>query len=128
MHRTAKVECVDCHISPMQTSSQDEPTGRGTKSPGHEFAVSAETCIICHGEGFHGELSDVESQEILAEHAVAAQGGAEVPGADCVAAIEARRSAPALAAGSLGLGMGLGGIVGIAGVLMIGYVSRGRKQ
>ena len=127
MHRTAKVECVDCHISPIQASTSEYAVDRGTKSPSHEFAVAAETCVLCHGERFHTELPDFESQQVPAEPAAAAPSGAEAPGADCVAAIEARRSAPALAAGSLGLGMGLGGIVGIAGVLMIGYVSRGRK-
>lgn len=127
-HNLMDLRCIDCHSSPVNAVGNQSVSIAGAQAPDHDFAVVPEVCSGCHSELFQADRISALAAESEAVHLVAEEGEQRAEALDCVAAEEARRSAPALAAASLGLGLGMGGMIGVVSVLAIGYVVQWRRR
>jgi formate-dependent nitrite reductase cytochrome c552 subunit len=149
-HGMAGVSCTDCHMSSAATHaistlvSNGEP-GNKKMAPGHSFeAVSAENCINCHGQSVaispdncvnchgqfvHGDKSLQTSVNPMADMQPLAK-------PDCPPELETKlelaqqtnKSLQTIAPVSLGLGMGIGGMLGIIFVMAVGYINQRAEQ
>lgn len=126
-HNLAGLACLDCHTSPTDAASVQVSARIGALRPDHQFTVGAEICSDCHDQQFRAEELAMLADDAQGPE-VAAAAGTPADIVDCEAAVEARRSAPTLAAASMGLGMGVGVMMGVAGVLVLGYLIQWRKR
>lgn len=115
-HIQTGINCVSCHTSPATMMGNTE----GPSSPSHQFAVGTEACANCHGSSFHGaETNTMLSAAQPALSAAMAQGDSP---AEIVAAQENERRVIDASLVSMGLGIGIGAMVGIAFMLVVGIL------
>jgi len=116
-HYTGGVTCVDCHASRPY----------GTSHIGHQFTlIDAKACIGCHAQTIHQQLGAThrEAQQQLA----ALQTASTDLGRRVQTLEKENRSLQGMVVVSLGIGLGLGGLLGIVFVLTIlAFVRRGRR-
>ena len=126
VHSRSDVSCIDCHLS--STSARDMAfvsageSGVGVPAASHDFTgVLAKDCVGCHGEEVHQQgISRISA----------------VDGPDCEPEIIAKlettqqtnKSLMTMTPVSLGLGMGVGGMLGVIFMLVIGYISQGMMK
>jgi len=132
-HESSEVGCTDCHLSATthETAalvSIDQSIGR-PEAPSHSFTVvSSEACVGCHGQTIHevvphDDLSQVANVQLLAMADRAPELANELQAAE-----ETNKSLRVMTLVSLGLGMGVGGMLGIIFMLVVGYVVQGRAK
>lgn len=111
-HLRASVLCVDCHVFPAATVPPPDGGDMVRVTRSHEFDVAIEVCTGCHGANFHEETARIAN--------LTADGS--LPG---TASPTAETDSPRLLSATfnaLGLGMGVGGMIGIAFVLVVGHI------
>jgi hypothetical protein len=129
-HGQKDVLCTDCHAS--STPAQElalAGTGeiQGITAPNHDFtAVSLEQCLECHDEDVHTWVPAAEHTPDTELLAMVRQ----VPA--LTTELESREQSnkilKIMTPVSLGLGLGIGGILGIVSMLVVGYMSRGGRH
>jgi hypothetical protein len=141
VHESADVTCTDCHLSsthaaPEGTTGSDgmtlvstEPSMGRPEAPSHSFSVvTSEACVNCHGQTIHELMpGDTTTQAASTELLAMAD---QVP--QLTAQLETQekttKSLQVMTLVSLGLGMGIGGMLGIIFMLVIGYITQGRAK
>jgi hypothetical protein len=140
-HESADVSCTDCHLSSTHapsdgTSAPDtmtlvstgQPVGR-PEAPSHLFTVvSSEACVNCHGQTIHELMpgdtaTQAASTELLAMVDQVPQLTAQLETQE-----KTNKSLQVMTLVSLGLGMGIGGMLGIVFMLVVGYITQGRAK
>lgn len=126
VHGRSDVSCIDCHLS--STSVQElafVSAGEASvtvPAASHDFTrVLSTDCVGCHGEDVHQQ--DVSRVSTLESPAC---------GPELIAKLEnaqrTNRSLMTITPVSLGLGMGIGGMLGIIFMLVIGYINQGMRK
>lgn len=123
-HSRADVACTDCHLSSVAAAPvSDSQLNTSNLTPSHDFTgVLPKDCLNCHGENVHKE----EMDQISSVQTEATP--------DCPPEVKAKlqdmeqtnRSLTAMTPVSLGLGLGIGGMLGVISTLVIGYIGQGR--
>lgn len=129
-HAQSGTNCIDCHTSPSAVAVSAEGA---MPAPSHEFSVAPESCQACHGETFHQSAGQAVAAGQVGETArvVAAQPAAPLTTAASQASEEGdRRWLQGATIASLGVGIGIGGMLGIVFVLLVGFLLQriGRSQ
>jgi hypothetical protein len=128
-HGQAGVACIDCHLSSTAPAasaslSQSGQISRTVPAPSHDFtAVSLAECMACHGEDIHTWSPKTEARAANAEMLAMAERVPELT-AKLETAEQTNKSLLAMTPVSLGLGLGIGGMLGIVAVLVIGHFLR----
>ncbi len=133
-HSQAGVVCVSCHVSSASTQAASPQAVAAAvpsadTSSGHDFmAASSQPCITCHDKTPTSPAAEMASSQAagMASAAIANQ-----PSGPVTAAESQERPTQALQIMpfiTLGLGMGIGGILGIVFMLTIGYINHGRAK
>jgi len=125
-HGLAHVACTDCHLSAMPTGDSglaNINVSQSIMAPIHDFTgVSSEDCIRCHGHDVHTLLP---ASDQIADAQVVAM-AESVP--DLVTRLEAleetNKTMQIMTPVSLGIGLGIGGVLGIAFMVVIGYINQ----
>lgn len=129
VHGAAGVACTDCHFSStvsQQMTGTGEP-GLTILAPSHDFtAVLAADCVDCHGPDLHQMSPTIERVADVELASVAER----VPAltAKLETTRQENKSLQTMVPVSLGLGMGIGGILGIVFTLAVGYIYQRRRQ
>lgn len=134
-HEGAGVNCTDCHLSSASVhetaavASASQTIGHSTAPPSHNFTVvSSQACVGCHGQTIH-EMAPGDDLMQAANVRLLAMADSAPELADQLNAVEqANKSLRIMALVSLGLGMGIGGMLGVVVMLVVGYVVQGRAQ
>jgi hypothetical protein len=120
-HQGLAIECTVCHVPASHTADLDvtqvSNKGGGSLTPNHNFEPPAETCVGCHAQGTIATQSageTLDAAEVLADQLAASE--------------RANGTLRNLAIVTLGLGLGIGGVLGVILVLCIGYVSQRRGK
>ncbi|RME69834.1 MAG: hypothetical protein D6784_17715 [Chloroflexi bacterium] len=140
-HGQEGVRCADCHL---ETTHSDELALVSTSNavpPRHDFtAVLSDNCLTCHQEELHHQKG---GHTMVAAKAVPAQTCAGETGqgdllpqsetadilSDRLNTLEAEnRSLKFWLPVSLGIGLGAGGVLGVAAVLFCSYINCRRKE
>jgi hypothetical protein len=92
--------------------------------------VSSQVCAGCHGQAIHeealpGGVSQVATSVQLPSTTT---GPAPELVSELEAAEQANKSLKVMTLVSLGLGLGIGGMLGVVFMLVVGYVSQGRAK
>lgn len=119
-HEGLGIECTVCHV-PMSHSTQPGvslvSTKGGGNAPSHTFAPPAESCVGCHAKGTVPTTSAPKQSD-----------PAKVL-ADQLQAVERENSSLRnLAIVTLGVGLGIGGVLGVTLILLIGYIAQRRGK
>jgi hypothetical protein len=123
-HSQAGVVCVSCHVSTAATPATVVDTASG-----HDFmAASSLPCVNCHDRTPTRPATDSAGDRAagLVSAAIANQ-----PPEPVTTAETQEQPAPILQIMpfvTLGLGMGIGGILGIVFMLTVGYINHGRAK
>lgn len=133
-HNTSEVPCTDCHVSSMipqgvAVASTEQSSGPSAV-PSHDFAdVSSASCVGCHRHNVRDEPSSYTNVDWVAKSRLIAQAH-RVPelASELETTQQSNKSLQTLVPVSLGLGIGIGGMLGIVAMLVLGYVSRRRTQ
>lgn len=117
-HNAAGLSCVDCHFP---------------STPVGEMAFTSDDCAKCHEGAVHQTLGTLHQASISTIQTISRQTMAE-PGvvpelrAKLEMAQQEKKSLQSMSLVYLGLGMGIGGVLGIAFMQVIGYVNRGKVK
>ena len=116
-HNAAGLSCIDCHFP---------------STPVGEMAFTSDDCAKCHEGAVHQTLGTlhqastiqtVSSRQTVVEPEVIPELRAKLEIAQ-----QEKKSLQSLSLVYLGLGMGIGGVLGIAFMQVIGYVNRGKVK
>jgi hypothetical protein len=121
LHLESQVNCIDCHTSPSQTVSNVEGV---MPSPSHEFSVNTAACQTCHSELFlEGNVGIALSEEQMETSPLTTTQAAAQAATVAEPTEQAdRRWLQGATLVTFGMGMGIGGMIGIAFVLIAGFV------
>ena len=133
-HENSEVGCTDCHLSSAtahETSalaSADQSIGRPV-APSHSFTVvSSQACVSCHGQTIHEVVPRDDLTQAANVRLLAMADRAPELATQLEAAEQTNKSLRVMTLVSLGLGIGIGGMMGIIFMLVIGYVVQGRAK
>ena len=133
-HENAQVGCTDCHLSSVPPdeaaalASADQSIGGGA-APSHSFTVvSSQACVGCHGQTIHDQMPISELTQAANVRLLTLADQAPELATQLEAAQDAIKSLRVMSLVSLGLGMGVGGMLGIVFMLVVGYVIQGRAK
>jgi len=128
-HNQAGVVCVSCHASSASARAATAATPVAGADSGHDFmATSSQPCVNCHDKTPAQSTADAASDGAasLASAAIANQPPEPVTTAGTQEqTVQTLQIMPFV---TLGLGMGIGGVLGIIFMLTVGYISRGRAR
>lgn len=131
-HGAADVTCTDCHASTTSAGqvvqvSQDEGQVKNViLAPNHDFThVASSNCVQCHGQDIHALAPRVERVD---SNLLAMANSVPQLKTSLETVRQSNKSLQVLVPVSLGLGIGAGGMLGIAFMLAIEYFSRKRGQ
>ena len=134
-HESAEVGCTDCHLSSPPTheaaalASADQTIGQRAIPPSHSFTVvSSQACVGCHRETIHEVIPSDDLTQVANVRLLAMADRAPELAAQLEAVERANKSLRVMSLVSLGLGMGIGGMLGVVCMLVIGYVVQGRAK
>ncbi|GAB4540460.1 MAG: hypothetical protein Kow0063_30260 [Anaerolineae bacterium] len=139
-HESAQVGCTDCHLSSTPAhstealatealASADLSVGPPTSLPSHSFsAVSSQACVNCHGQTIHKVPPRDPGTQATTLRLLAMADRAPELAAQLESAEQANKTLRVMTLVSLGLGMGIGGMMGIVFMLAVGYVLQGRAK
>jgi len=122
-HEEAGVICADCHLSSRTSHVTTTPAGNVT-APSHTFAVASEACVACHGKTIH-ELVIPAS---MSPQKLALAGQVPELNAKIQTLEEDNKRLQSVAVISLGMGLGIGGMLGIILMLTFAYIERRSRQ
>lgn len=128
VHHNAGVHCTDCHISsgsPSSAATDVRVMGPGN-APNHSFRHAVETCAGCHGQSIH--TADFRASQIDWAQTPAMSARAQELARELEDAKRSNRSLQAMSLVSLGLGLGIGGVLGVIFVLVAGFIAQGRAN
>ena len=135
VHGRSDVSCIDCHLSSTATeeiafisaggngeASKAGASVHSIPAASHDFTgVVAKDCVGCHGEDVH--------QQDASQASVLRTPECEPCEPEIIAKLEnveqTNKSLMTITPASLGLGMGIGGMLGVIFMLVIGYISQG---
>jgi nitrate/TMAO reductase-like tetraheme cytochrome c subunit len=129
-HGQSGVSCIDCHLSPTNAHEVAlvSTNAEQVEIPGstHDFtSVLSKDCVSCHGNEVHRDQTGQVSNVWSADDAPACE-------PELIAKLEnveqTNKSLMTITPLSLGLGMGVGGMLGIIFMLALGYISQGMKK
>jgi hypothetical protein len=128
-HGLAHVACTDCHASSMPTGDQlaSISVSQSIMAPDHDFTtVTSEDCVRCHGQDAHTLLP---AGDQIADAQIVAL-AESVPGlTEKLAAVEdSNKTLQIMAPVSLGIGLGIGAVMGIAFMVVLGYINQRRPK
>jgi formate-dependent nitrite reductase cytochrome c552 subunit len=133
-HESSEVTCTDCHLSSVTAhetaalASADQSIGRPV-APSHSFTVvSSQACVSCHGQTIHEVIPRDDLTQAANVRLLAMADRAPELAAQLEAAEQTNKSLRVMTLVSLGLGIGIGGMMGIIFMLVIGYVVQGRAK
>lgn len=120
-HDSLGIACTVCHV-PVGRSREAGvslvSTKGGGNAPDHSFAPPAESCVGCHAKGTvpttSGTAAQADPAKVLADQLEAAE--------------RANGTLRNLAIVTLGVGLGIGGALGVALILLIGYITQKRGK
>jgi len=122
-HSQAGVVCVSCHVSSGPTRSTTVAATPADTASGHDFmAASSQPCINCH------EGTPSKKTASPAGDRVAMANQPPEPAATAKTQEPSAQILQIMPLITLGLGMGIGGVLGIIFMLTVGYISRGRAR
>jgi len=126
-HRDSEIGCIDCHVFPTAPNlipGQAVARATGLAMGTHDFtAVNSSACVECHAPENPDLAPVIGADSGTAELMSVAN---RVPGLTAqLEAVEKENTALAtISYGALGLGIGIGAVMGMALVLIAGYVAR----
>jgi formate-dependent nitrite reductase cytochrome c552 subunit len=133
-HESSEVGCTDCHLSSATAqetaalASADQSIARPA-APSHSFTVvSSQACVSCHGQTIHEEILHDDLTQAANVRLLAIADRAPELATQLEAAEQTNKSLRVMTLVSLGLGIGIGGMMGIIFMLVIGYVVQGRAE
>ncbi len=112
-HKNA--ECADCHVSEVQEGAASLFS--------HDFRAISTACVDCHAQA--ATRTVIQKQE---QAAVEATDPAYVLATRLDAAEASNDSLQTMTVVSLGLGLGIGGVLGIVFTLVVFYIVQGRQR
>jgi formate-dependent nitrite reductase cytochrome c552 subunit len=128
-HSQAGVVCVSCHASTASAQAAAAAMPAADAESDHDFmATSSLPCVNCHDKTPASSTTDTASDRAVGPAAAAT---ANQPSEPVTTAETQERPAQILQIMpfvTLGLGMGIGGILGIVFMLTIGYINHGRAK
>lgn len=124
-HTQAGIECIECHLASAVASNGDFNSAGQLKatsaSASHDFtSVMTQDCLNCHGQEVHQDASP----ETLAVSAINEPDCDKTLATRLDEAKQSNQSLRTMAPVSLGLGMGIGGMLGVIFMLVIGYINQ----
>jgi nitrate/TMAO reductase-like tetraheme cytochrome c subunit len=129
-HAQSNVSCIDCHLSSTNRHQEVELASAGESSAGvpvasHDFtAVLSKDCMSCHGQDVH--------REDMAQVSYVSSSASPECQPELIAKLEAtertNKSLQTMTPISLGVGIGIGGMLGIIFMLVVGYINQNRGQ
>lgn len=129
-HDIANVGCTDCHVSslsPVDTETAGLSVSQAMRAPSHDFThVASEDCITCHGPDVH-TLLPASDQVVNAQVLDMAEQVPELT-AELEKTRQSNQTLQIMAPVALGIGLGIGGVLGIAFMLVIGYINQRRTN
>lgn len=133
-HSGEGVTCTDCHLSTITSpetaavASVDQSIVGGV-APSHSFSVvSSQACVGCHGQTIHvetpgGGMTQATNVQLLTMADRAPELAAQLEAAE-----ETNKSLQVMTVVSLGLGLGIGGMLGIVFMIIVGYINQRRAK
>ncbi len=126
VHQQSEVTCVDCHTSPATKVANSGEVVTGEHSSGHTFKVVTDVCANCHGATFHNE--DFVSNQQTTAHLASLPECPDDASGELASTKEANKTLQNMTIISLGIGIGVGGMIGIVLALAGTYIIQGRKK
>lgn len=121
-HHAVGVTCIDCHLSAATNGEQ-------AAQPSHSFAVTTGVCLDCHASSIHDSVSGLSGLASERAFASVRPSAREAQLTREVTALErANRSLQTLSLVTLGLGLGIGGALGVASVLVVSAIIQARRR
>ena len=128
-HRYADVSCTNCHLalpsgihSPA-SNADDSPLAPTT--PLHDFvSVSGTECVECHRQYIGNDSSRADAGDVAVVKLMTVANRVPELTDSLQAARQQNSALVAMSFVSLGLGIGVGGVMGIILVLVVGYVTQ----
>ena len=131
-HSAAHVRCIDCHLSTTAVYNTFDVALASIKQsnsektiPSHDFTGALpQDCIESHGDDVHKEdLAISHKPASTSPDGETAKLAAELQNAE-----QSNRTLMITTPISLGLGIGIGGMMGIVAMLVIGYMCQGKVK
>lgn len=124
-HEDVGLDCTDCHLSDP-TAEGEQAMGGG--APSHRFEVASHVCADCHGETIHAMgFGPSESEDQAVSIAAMADRSRELA-AELEEAREENSSLRTMSLVTLGVGLGVGGILGLILAFVLGRLVQGRSE
>ncbi len=125
-HIDGGVACTKCHVSsvPTGTATADKS---GVAAPNHKFSFTSDVCVDCHVKTFQQE-SRAAGQTTTNQKLLVATDQAQELASQLDVTEEANKTLRSLSVVTLGLGLGLGGMVGIGFVYVVDSLNRRGKD
>ncbi len=128
-HAQSDVSCIDCHLSSTNRHQEVELASAsgtsGVPAASHDFtAVLSKDCVSCHGQDVH--------REDMAQVSYVSSSTSPECQPEIIAKLEAtertNKSLQTMTPVSLGVGLGIGGMLGIIFMLILGCINQNRGQ
>lgn len=119
-HQGLALECTSCHIPRSHATGLNvtkASTSGGGTAPSHDFRPPAETCVGCHAQSAAVTTSPAQTADparVLADQLAESE--------------RANATLRNLAIVTLGVGLGIGGVLGVILVLVIGFFTQRRGK
>jgi hypothetical protein len=129
VHGLADVACIDCHLSSTTSEMTIASTNvsDGIRAPSHDFTgVSSEDCLRCHGPDVHKFLPAPD--QVIDARMLAMADSVPKLTAELETTQQTNKMLQIIAPVSLGLGIGIGGMLGIIFMLVVGYINQRRAK
>lgn len=125
-HEEAGLTCTDCHLS-NPTMDEAEPA-MGGGAPSHRFEVASQVCTDCHGETIHvTELGGTGAQDQAVSFSEMENRSRELA-TELEEARESNSSLRIMSLVTLGVGLGVGGILGLVLAFVLSRIIQGRSE
>ena len=132
-HNRTDITCTSCHLSStsyeMMALADSGEISRISLAPSHDFVtVSSENCVNCHKQAIYAETTNTELNQVTGGQLLAKVN--LVPDLTDKLNISQQtiKSLKTMTFVSLGLGLGVGGMMGIILVLVVGYIDQRRSK
>jgi hypothetical protein len=128
-HSQAGVVCVSCHVSSASAQTAAAAMPVADTASGHDFmASSSQPCVTCHDKIPTQPTADSAGDQAasLTSAAIANQPPGSITTAE--AQEQPAQLLQIMPFITLGLGMGIGGVLGIVFMLTVGYINHGRAK
>jgi hypothetical protein len=122
--------CTDCHLASTTTNNEAmASTGAdcGVLAPSHDFTgVAAQDCVSCHGTEVHTSLPG--TNQLIDTQLLAIADRVPVLTTKLETIQEDNKTLQIMVPVSLGIGLGIGGVLGIAFMVIVGYINQRRPK